>query len=122
MVAGLVCRRSRRFQKLIWSGWVLFTIGTGLMIFMTPHSNGMVLYGCRVLSGSGAGILFPTNLFAVQSNQDKGDVGMATSLAIFFRSLGQAFGVAIGGVIFQNQFDRSVKRSVLNKPDIYQAK
>jgi hypothetical protein len=51
-------------------------------------------------------------MLAVQAAQSDGDVGMATSMGIFFRSLGQVFGVAIGGVIFQNRFDSIVTNSV----------
>lgn len=31
---------------------------------------------------------------------------------MFFRSLGQAFGVAVGGVIFQNQWETEVARRI----------
>lgn len=70
---------------------------------MQPDSNGGILYGLRIFSSIGGGLLFPVPLFAAQVNQRDKDVGIATSLVAFFRSLGQAFGVAIGGVIFQNQ-------------------
>lgn len=47
-----------------------------------------------------------------QSTTVDDDLGIATASIVFFRSLGQAFGVAIGGTVFQNEFDRNVKRFV----------
>lgn len=70
---------------------------------MHPDSNGGVLYGLRVFSSVGGGLLFPTPVFAAQVNQRNQDIAIATSLIAFFRSVGQTFGVAIGGVILQNQ-------------------
>lgn len=82
------------------------TVGTGLNALLKPHSNGGILYGVRIIMPIGAGLLFPTTTVAVQCVQKGEDVGIATSVQVFARSLGQAFGVALGAVIFQNEFDR----------------
>jgi Na+/melibiose symporter-like transporter len=103
VVAGLLAKKFLRFRPQIWAGWALVTIGMGLTTLMTPDSNGGILYGLRIFAAIGAGFLFPLPVFAAQINQQNRDVGIATSLIAFFRSLGQAFGVAIGAVIFQNQ-------------------
>jgi hypothetical protein len=87
---------------------VLLTIGMGTTITMHPDSNGGILYGLRIIASIGAGLLFPMPQLAAQVNQVGDDVGIATSLIVFFRSLGQAFGIAVGGVIFQNQWDKEV--------------
>jgi hypothetical protein len=54
----------------------------------------------------------PTLQFAVQATQLDENLGIATSTLVFLRSLGQAFGVAIGGTVFQNQFNRHVRDTV----------
>lgn len=79
---------------------------------MYPNSSKGVLYGPRVIAGIGGGLLFPTPLFAIQVNQAGEDVGIATSMQVFFRSLGSAFGVGIGGAIFQNQWTKEVAARV----------
>lgn len=79
---------------------------------MHPDSSPGVLYGPRVIASIGAGFLFPVPQLAAQVTQRGDDVGVATSLIVFFRSLGQAFGVAVGGVIFQNQWDVEVARRI----------
>jgi hypothetical protein len=83
-----------------------------MTVLMHPDSNGGILYGLRILAAMGGGILFPLPLLAAQVNQVGDDVDTTTSSIVFFRSLGQAFGVAIGGVIFQNQWDREVSKQV----------
>ncbi|KAM0247503.1 hypothetical protein ACHAQJ_009825 [Trichoderma viride] len=114
VVAGVLAARTLRFQKLMWVGWGLLATGIGLYSLMKPSSNGGILYGIRVISAIGAGLLFPTPLFAIQATQKGEDVGIATSIQVFMRSLGQAFGVAIGGVIFENEFDGLVRRAAKN--------
>ena len=84
---------------------------------MEPNSSKAILYAPRCLASIGAGILFPMPLFAVQATQRGDDVGVATSVQVFARSLGTAFGVGLGGVIFQNEWAKQVQASI-NKGSI----
>lgn len=79
---------------------------------MHPDSSKAILYGPRVLVSVGGGLLFPTPIFAVQARQHGDDVGIATSVQVFARSIGTAFGVGLGGVIFQNQWTKEVSAAV----------
>ena len=56
--------------------------------------------------------MFQLPVFAVQSTTIDEDLGIATATITFMRSVGQAFGVAIGGTVFQNQFDQYANRAV----------
>jgi hypothetical protein len=49
---------------------------------------------------------------AVQASEKDEDVPMATAMVSFLGSLGEGFGVGIGGVLFQNQWNRHVHREV----------
>lgn len=100
VLGGILGARTLRIQKTLWFGWIILTTGVGLNALMKPTSNGGILYGIRVVGAVGAGLLFPIPLLAIQATQDDEDVGIATSIQVYMRSLGQAFGVAIGGVIF----------------------
>jgi hypothetical protein len=44
---------------------------------------------------------------------------MAVAIFTFVRSLGEALGVAIGGVIFQNEFDQLISMQTGNLPSEY---
>ena len=91
---------------------MLIVSGTGLNALMKPDSNAGVLYGLRIIPAIGGGFLFQLPVFAVQSTTIDDDLGIATSTVTFSRSVGQAFGVAIGGTVFQNQFDRYLNQAV----------
>lgn len=65
--------------------------------------------------GVGCGILFPALILCVQAGQKDEDVAIATSTFVFLRSLGQTFGVAIGGLIFQNQWNKNLANLITTK-------
>ncbi|TVY19679.1 Efflux pump FUS6 [Lachnellula arida] len=100
--------------KMTWLAWVLIVTGTGLNALMKPDSNAAVLFGLRVVPAIGAGFLFQLPVFAVQSTAKDDDLGIATATTTFFRSVGGAFGVAIGGTVFQNQFDKFLNEALAN--------
>ncbi|KAE8449578.1 hypothetical protein EG329_007908 [Mollisiaceae sp. DMI_Dod_QoI] len=113
VVAGIIISKTLRFQKLTWIAWILMTLGTGLNALMKPYSSPGILYGLRVITGVGGGFLFQVPVYAVQAHmQNKRDLSIATSAIAFFRSFGQAFGVAIGGTVFQNEFNTYVAQAV----------
>jgi len=97
---------------MTWLAWILLVTGTGLNALMKPDSNAGILYGLRVIPAIGGGFLFQLPIFAVQSTIIDDDLAIATATLTFFRSVGQAFGVAIGGTVFQNQFDRYINQAV----------
>ncbi|KAI0007586.1 MFS general substrate transporter [Xylariaceae sp. FL0662B] len=115
LVASIIVKRTQRFKYLIVVGWALLVAGLGSNVTMHPDSSKAVLYAPRCLASIGAGILFPMPLFAVQARQRGEDVGIATSVQVFARSLGTAFGVGLGGVIFQNEWTKIVQNNVEEK-------
>jgi hypothetical protein len=104
IISSLVVKRTLKFKYIIITGWILLAIGVMVNVTMHPDSSRAILYAPRLLSAFGAGLLMPTPLFAVQANQKDADVGAATSIQVFMRSLGMTCGVAIGGVVFQNRW------------------
>lgn len=111
IVAAIIIKRTLRFRTVICVGWAFLALGMGVNVTMSPDSSPGILYGPRILAAIGAGILFPTPLLAVQVKQSGDDIGIATTVQVYFRSLGTAFGVAIGGVIFQNQWTSHLSSS-----------
>ncbi|KAJ6186440.1 hypothetical protein N7519_007741 [Penicillium mononematosum] len=112
LVASMLVKRTQHFKYIIVVGWALLAAGMGTNITMHPDSSKAMLYGPRVLISLGGGLLFPTPIFAVQARQHGDDIGIATSIQVFTRSMGTAFGVGLGGVIFQNQWSKEVDSAV----------
>jgi hypothetical protein len=111
IVTAVIIKKTMLFRTVIAVGWAFMALGMGVTVTMSPDSSNALLYGPRILTAIGAGVLFPTPLLAVQVKQHGDDIGIATTVQVYFRSLGTAFGVAIGGVIFQNQWTRHLNKS-----------
>ncbi|KAJ5238343.1 hypothetical protein N7468_002962 [Penicillium chermesinum] len=103
MIVGAAISRTGRYRWAIWSGWVVSTIGLGLVCLIKVNTSihGWILL--NIVPGLGLGILFPSLGYAVQAAAVPKNVPIAVAMFSFFRALGQAIGVAIGGVIFQNR-------------------
>jgi hypothetical protein len=93
-------------------GWILITAGMASLSTLKIYSLPAAQYGYQVLYGIGGGILFPGRLYAVQASQEDNDVGIATTMVSFMTSLGEAFGVSIGGTIFQNRWGQLVEEAL----------
>ena len=96
----------------IWAGWVLTVLGTGILYMLDINTSTVAWVFLNLVSGLGMGILFPSMAFSIQASTTNTDMAFAVALYSFFRSFGQAIGVAIGGVIFQNQ----IKKKLLTYP------
>jgi MFS family permease len=116
-ISGFAVTKLGRFKLMVSAGWCLATIGAGLLSAFSPSTSTSQQIGYQILGGWGLGILFPTLNIATQAPQSEKNVGIAAAVFTFIRALGQTFGVAIGGVIFQNQFDQKVRLS--NLPPAY---
>jgi MFS family permease len=93
----LMLKLSYRSISLV--GFVLLTVG---FVFLAMFEREMWrgwLYADLILIGSGLGLTMLTLLIAVQQAVDKAELGVATSLNQFARSIGGAFGVAVMGAV-----------------------
>jgi hypothetical protein len=79
------------------------TLGLGLLILLKETTTTLQWIFLTLVVGTGGGILYSAQSFAVQASDSNTDLPFAGAMYSFFRSLGQTFGVAIGGVIFQNR-------------------
>ncbi|RYP26352.1 hypothetical protein DL767_008074 [Monosporascus sp. MG133] len=100
---GAVVGRTGRYRWAIWVGWVLTTLGLGLLILLGVNTSVPAWIFLSIVSGLVMGLLFPSIALALQSSVPQVDVAMAATLVLFFRSFGQAVGVAIGSSILDNR-------------------
>jgi hypothetical protein len=78
-------------------------VGAGLLVLLKESSTTPAWIFLTVVVGVGTGMLFSAQSFAVQASASNADLPFAGAMYSFFRALGQTFGVAVGGVIFQNR-------------------
>ena len=87
------------FRWVMLAGMLLMVAGFGLLDMMTSQTEiGVVLRNVGLV-GSGMGLVMITQIIAVQSSVSRDRLGIATSTAQFFRSIGGAVGVAIMGAV-----------------------
>jgi EmrB/QacA subfamily drug resistance transporter len=81
------------------AGFVLLTVGMALLSMFGRDSQRVWLYVDLVMIGAGLGLTMLTLLIAVQQSVPRAQLGIATSLNQFSRSIGGAVGVAVMGAV-----------------------
>ncbi|KAH3393315.1 hypothetical protein KXW79_002947 [Aspergillus fumigatus] len=103
MVVGILTTRWGHYRWAIWLGWLLSTLGVGLICFIKVDMSIPAWIFLNIVPGIGLGLLFPSLGFAIQASATSDTLAIAVGMFSFFRAMGQAIGVAIGGVVFQNR-------------------
>ena len=102
VATGIIITKTGRYRWAVWAGWVLTTIGTGILYILDVDTTIAAWIFINLVSGLGLGLLFPSMAFSIQASTSNKDLAFAVALYSFFRAFGQTLGVAIGGTIFQN--------------------
>ena len=103
VIAAFVITKMGRYRVVLWSGWLLTTVGAGLLFLLQPDSPIYAWILLNVLVSLGTGVLFPSMALAIQAACIPADSGHAAALFSFLRVVGQALGLATSGVAFQNR-------------------
>ncbi|KAL5318366.1 hypothetical protein ACEPPN_013426 [Leptodophora sp. 'Broadleaf-Isolate-01'] len=88
---------------------------------MTPTVSVPGWIFLNLVPGLGLGHLFPTIIFSIQAAIAAEDIAFGVAFFASFRAFGQGIGVAIGGVVFQNQIRTKMASYELLAPlaDLY---
>ena len=114
IVVGNVVTITGRYRWAIWSGWCFTCSCTGLMYLLSVDTTTIQWIFLNLVVGLGMGMLFCSMTFAVQASATARNIAFAVTFFSFFRTFGESVGVAIGGVIFQNE----IKKGILTYPDL----
>ncbi|SEQ01585.1 MDR family MFS transporter [Streptomyces radiopugnans] len=102
-VSGLVITRTGRWKAWLVAGGVLLTAGLGLlgtMRYDTPYWR-IALF--MALLGTGVGMMMQNLVLATQNQVALSELGAASSVLAFFRSLGGAVGVSVLGAVLAHR-------------------
>ncbi|KAL4799563.1 major facilitator superfamily domain-containing protein [Aspergillus venezuelensis] len=102
-VVGILVTKYGHYRWAIWLGWFLATLGIGLLCYLDVDTSIPAWIFINLVPGLGLGFLFPSIGFAIQASATNDTLAIAVAMFSFFRAMGQAVGVAIGGVVFQNR-------------------
>ncbi|WP_459112891.1 MFS transporter [Streptomyces malaysiensis] len=108
-VSGQVITKTGRWKAWLVMGGVLVTAGLGLLgtiRYDTPYWH-MAIY--MALMGLGVGMMMQNLVLASQNQVAPQDLGAASAVVTFFRSLGGAVGVSALGAVLANRVTHYVK-------------
>ncbi|APU44321.1 MULTISPECIES: MFS transporter [unclassified Streptomyces] len=110
--SGQIVSRTGRWKVFPIAGTAVTAIGLLLLHQLHRTSSTWEMSVYFFVFGAGLGLVMQVLVLVVQNAVSYADLGVATSGATFFRSIGAAFGVAIFGTVFTNQLDDELATSL----------
>lgn len=108
IVSGRAITRSGRYKRYPVVGLVVTAVGLGLLSTLTTGSSLAVAGVFMLVTGVGIGLVMQVLVLAAQNAVEPADLGVATSGATFFRSMGGAMGVAVFGALLSHQLRQTI--------------
>jgi EmrB/QacA subfamily drug resistance transporter len=103
--SGQIVSRTGRWKVFPIAGTAVTTLGLLLLHQMDMDSSTGEMSVFFFVFGLGLGLVMQVLVLIVQNAVSYEDLGVATSGATFFRSIGASFGVAIFGTVFAGRLD-----------------
>ena len=108
MVTGRIISRTGTWKRYLVSGMILVVAGLALLSRIDETTPLAVLGVDMAVLGLGLGATMQNLVLSVQNNAAQADMGAASSLVAFFRSLGGSIGVAALGAVLSHQVSAKV--------------
>ncbi|MFZ3471414.1 DHA2 family efflux MFS transporter permease subunit [Streptomyces sp. 4.24] len=108
-VSGQVITKTGKWKAWLVSGGVLLTAGLGLLGTLRYDTEYWHIAVFMVLTGLGLGMMMQNLVLAAQNQVAPEDLGAASSVVTFFRSLGGAMGVSALGAVMANRVTHYVQ-------------
>jgi EmrB/QacA subfamily drug resistance transporter len=103
IVTGRIISDTGLWKRWLVAGMVLVIVGLGLLGQIDDTTNLVVVGAFMALLGIGLGATMQNLVLAVQNNTTQSDMGAASSVVAFFRSLGGSIGVSALGALLSAQ-------------------
>jgi MFS family permease len=103
MVAGRITTSSGRYKIFPVVGSALMIVGLYLLSTMDTGTSRFTSGVFMAVVGLGMGCLMQITMLVAQNSVEMKDMGVASSSATLFRTLGSSFGVAIMGALFNSR-------------------
>jgi EmrB/QacA subfamily drug resistance transporter len=118
ITTGRITAITGRYKLWPIIGTALAVLGSILLATgLDPDASRLYIGVAMLCIGLGFGAVMPTSTLAVQNSVEWRDLGVASSLVTFFRSLGGAVGLAVYGAIFNARIASSgIDESLLRAP------
>jgi EmrB/QacA subfamily drug resistance transporter len=102
-ITGRLISRFGRYRIFPIFGTLLQAVALGLLSRLDLHSSMLQMNLCMALLGVGLGMVMQVLVLAVQNSVEFRHMGVATSGATLFRSIGGSIGVSAFGTLFSHE-------------------
>jgi EmrB/QacA subfamily drug resistance transporter len=101
-----------RYRRFPIAGTALISVSLYLFSHIGVHTSYWVGAIYMAFLGAGLGLTMQVLVLAVQNSVKYSDLGAATSLATFARSIGGSIGVAVFGTVFNNRLATNLPKHI----------
>ncbi|KIO29864.1 hypothetical protein M407DRAFT_20934 [Tulasnella calospora MUT 4182] len=99
-LSGQAVARMGAYRPTLWFGWVVMTLGFGLMIDLNGSSNLAKQVVYLIVAAIGTGCLFQTPLMGIQAAMPQKDMATVTSTFGLLRQIGGTIGISASGSVY----------------------
>jgi MFS family permease len=103
IVSGQVITRTGRYRMFPIAGTAVGVVGLGLLSTLDRDTSPVLAALYMLVLGAGLGMVMQVLVLAVQNSVPYEQLGVATSGATLFRSIGGSVGTAVLGAVFTNR-------------------
>ncbi|MFF0061766.1 DHA2 family efflux MFS transporter permease subunit [Streptomyces sp. NPDC005279] len=114
--SGQIVSRTGRWKVFPIAGTGITAVGLVLLHQLDETSSTWQTSAYLFVFGAGLGLVMQVLVLVVQNAVSYADLGVATSGATFFRSIGAAFGVAVFGTIFAGRLQNKLADALAGRP------
>ncbi|CZS99073.1 related to putative multidrug transporter [Rhynchosporium agropyri] len=80
VIVGIICAKTGHYRWATYTGWLLTTLGAGILILLDPSTSIVSWIFLNVPIGIGTGMLFPAMGLAIQAAGRREDAGHAAAI------------------------------------------
>lgn len=113
-ITGRVISKRGHYRIFPIIGTAIAAIGLWLFSHVSIQTSQWLLSSWMLVLGVGIGLFMQVMTLAIQNSVDRKDMGTATSVATFFRSMGSSFGTAIFGAILTVRLNHHLHELIPN--------
>ncbi|MFE7593859.1 MDR family MFS transporter [Kitasatospora sp. NPDC057512] len=116
LVVGQAVTKTGKYRIYPIIGTIVMTVGLILLSTMGIGTSRFTSACWMVVLGAGMGFLMQITMLVAQNSVELKDMGVASSTATLFRTIGGSFGVALFGALFNNRVTDTMSEMLAGKP------
>ncbi|MFJ2777463.1 MULTISPECIES: MDR family MFS transporter [unclassified Kitasatospora] len=109
LVVGQAVTKTGKYRIFPIIGTIVMTVGMALLSTLSTETSSFTSACWMVVLGAGMGFLMQITMLVAQNSVELKDMGVASSTATLFRTIGGSFGVALFGALFNNRVTATMK-------------